>query len=209
MVRPMFTGTIALPTILYKENVGAGKPKHHTINNLVRFQSPHPKTRIYLFYSPLTRRRKLRIACDDFFSKSHPALTPLLLLSAKGHARRACSVASALATARCRYQPFAGCVGSVSTSKTPKTSFSCGSDTSEQSPLCSGLFFCLWQKNKPSARSLAPPFPTKSAALRGPRHPLRLRLKLLPTAKVPPCGLLLPFYAGSTPAAEKYKISFL
>ena len=33
---------------------------------------------------------------------------PLLLLCAKGHARLACSVASVLATARCRYQPFAG-----------------------------------------------------------------------------------------------------
>ena len=30
-----------------------------------------------------SRRRKLRIACDDFFSKSHPALTPLLLLLRK------------------------------------------------------------------------------------------------------------------------------
>ena len=33
------------------------------------------------------------------------------------------------------------------------------SATPEQSPLCSGLFFC---KNKPSARSLAPPFRKKS-----------------------------------------------
>ena len=33
-----------------------------------------------------------------------------------------------------------------------------GSTTSEQSPLCSGLFF---SKNKPSARSLAPPFSQK------------------------------------------------
>ena len=32
----------------------------------------------------------------------------LLLLSAKGHARFACSVVNALTTAPCRYQPFAG-----------------------------------------------------------------------------------------------------
>ena len=40
--------------------------------------------------------------------KSHLALMPLRLLSAKGHARRACSLVNALTTARCRYQPFAG-----------------------------------------------------------------------------------------------------
>ena len=43
-----------------------------------------------------------------FQSKRHLSFTSSLLLSAKGHARLACSVASALATARCRYQPFAG-----------------------------------------------------------------------------------------------------
>ena len=42
------------------------------------------------------------------FFKSQSALTSLLLLCAKGHARLACSVASVLAMARCRYQPFAG-----------------------------------------------------------------------------------------------------
>ena len=39
--------------------------------------------------------------------KSHLALIPLLLLSAKSPARLACSLASALTTARCRYQLFA------------------------------------------------------------------------------------------------------
>ena len=42
------------------------------------------------------------------FFKSQSALTPLLLLSEKGHARAACSLASALTTALARYQPFSG-----------------------------------------------------------------------------------------------------
>ena len=42
------------------------------------------------------------------FAKAAGAHMPLLLLCAKGHARLACSVASALATVRCRCQPFAG-----------------------------------------------------------------------------------------------------
>ena len=54
----------------------------------------------------------------------------------------------------------------------------------------------------------AAPLPTKSATLRGPRHPLRLRLKPLPTAKVSPFGLLLPFFESSSPASETSKISF-
>ena len=40
--------------------------------------------------------------------KSHLALISLLLLSAKSPARLACSLASALTTARSRYQLFAG-----------------------------------------------------------------------------------------------------
>ena len=43
-----------------------------------------------------------------FQSKRHLSFTPSLLLSAKGHARLACSLVNALTTARCRYQPFAG-----------------------------------------------------------------------------------------------------
>ena len=42
-----------------------------------------------------------------FFAKNRSALISLLLLSAKSHARLACSLASALTTARCRYQLFA------------------------------------------------------------------------------------------------------
>ena len=59
------------------------------------------------FGRTFTRRRKLCIACGDFSLKSRRSLTPLLLHSAKGHARFACSLASALATALCRCQPFA------------------------------------------------------------------------------------------------------
>ena len=60
--------------------------------------------------SSAPRRRKLCIACGDFLlfvMKIAGALTPLLLLSAKGPARRACSLVNALTTALCRYQPFA------------------------------------------------------------------------------------------------------
>ncbi len=56
-------------------------------------------------------RRKRYIACDELFhfhSKAHCALILLLLAFAKSHARLAYSVASALTTARCRYQLFAG-----------------------------------------------------------------------------------------------------
>ena len=43
-----------------------------------------------------------------FQSKRRLSFTPSLLLSAKGHARLACSLVNALTTARCRYQPFEG-----------------------------------------------------------------------------------------------------
>ena len=52
--------------------------------------------------SEQTSYRLLRL-----FYKSQSALTPLLLLSAKSHAQLTCSVASALAAVRCRYQLFA------------------------------------------------------------------------------------------------------
>ena len=42
-----------------------------------------------------------------FMPKNHLSPVPSLLLSAKGHVRLACSVASALATSRSLYQPFA------------------------------------------------------------------------------------------------------
>ena len=57
-------------------------------------------------FSSLCRRRGLRTARNGVFRRR--SLSPSLLLSAKGHARLACSVVNALATARCRYQPFAG-----------------------------------------------------------------------------------------------------
>ena len=44
----------------------------------------------------------------DFFTKVTGAPLRCVSFSAKGHARLPCSVASALATVRCRYQPFAG-----------------------------------------------------------------------------------------------------
>ena len=62
-----------------------------------------------LFSSGAPRRRKLHIACGDFlcYTKNHLALTTLLLLSAKSHARLTCFVASAFTTVCCRYQLFA------------------------------------------------------------------------------------------------------
>ena len=54
---------------------------------------------------------------------SRLALIPLRLLSAKSHARLACSVVNALATARCRYQLFAGCAGSDPSVKGPGAFF--------------------------------------------------------------------------------------
>ena len=62
----------------------------------------------YLFRNRQARRRKLHIACGDFFTKVTGAPLRCVSFSAKGHARLPCSVASALATVRCRYQPFAG-----------------------------------------------------------------------------------------------------
>ena len=63
--------------------------------------SPHTRTTSSRT-SYRSRRRFL------FQSKRHLSFTPSLLLSAKGHARLACSLVNALTTARCRYQPFAG-----------------------------------------------------------------------------------------------------
>ena len=56
-----------------------------------------------LFMPEQALYRLLRLFC-----KSQSALMPLLLLSAKSHARLPCSVVNALATVRCRYQLFAG-----------------------------------------------------------------------------------------------------
>ena len=54
----------------------------------------------------LPRRNKFRLLRFPQSENQSPA--SLFLLSAKSHARLACSVASALTTARCRYQLFAG-----------------------------------------------------------------------------------------------------
>ena len=69
------------------------------------------------------RRRGLHIVRDGFFVKSHLSLISSLLLSVKGHARLAYLVVNALATARCRYQPFAGYEGSNLSDKSVKISF--------------------------------------------------------------------------------------
>ena len=60
------------------------------------------------FDSVFFLKPKMSIILLRLFFKSLSALTPLLLLSEKGHARAACSLASALTTALARYQPFSG-----------------------------------------------------------------------------------------------------
>ena len=62
----------------------------------------------YLFCQRFPRRSKLCIACSDFLQKSERTLRRCSSFAQKVMLRLACSVASALATARCRYQPFAG-----------------------------------------------------------------------------------------------------
>lgn len=47
--------------------------------SIVRFVRPW----VQIPPTPPHRRHKLYIACDDFFAKNHPALTPLFLLSPK------------------------------------------------------------------------------------------------------------------------------
>ena len=91
------------------------------------------------------------------FCKAAGALIPLRLLSEKGHA-----VPSLLACRRARsapacYQPFSGCESSISLSEILKIFFIVLSHVGAKSALLR-LIFC---KNKPSARSLAPPFSQK------------------------------------------------
>ena len=76
---------------------------------------------------------------------------------AKSPARRACTVASARRAARRRYQLFASCERPPPAS--PKRFHSPPPRRSKVrfAPAC----FCLRQKNKPSARSLAPPLSQK------------------------------------------------
>ena len=67
-----------------------------------------------LLLTPQSRRLcgdhkyKLHIVRSDFFIKVAGALTPLLLLSAKSHARLTCSAQNVLTTVRCRCPLFAG-----------------------------------------------------------------------------------------------------
>ena len=56
------------------------------------------------------------------FSKVRACSFRCSSFSAKSRVRVACSVASALITVRCRYQPFASCVGVSPPAKTVKTS---------------------------------------------------------------------------------------
>ncbi|MBQ2110392.1 MAG: hypothetical protein II191_01450, partial [Clostridia bacterium] len=63
-----------------------------------KFESSHPDHVVASFIS---------LASSFLFPKSPLALIPLLLLSAKGHARIFCSVVNALTTKIFRYQPFA------------------------------------------------------------------------------------------------------
>ena len=120
-----------------------------------RVQNPLPKLQKYLFRSLFTRRRKLRIACDDFFSKSHPALTPLLLFSAKGHARLA------VATNLLRVRGFR-----LHQQNAENIFFMRLRHVGAKSALLR-LIFCLWKKNKPSAAPSVDPFAkSKSSALR-------------------------------------------
>ena len=73
------------------------------------------KTGSDLDCSTAPRRSKVRFAPTSFFAfgrcicrkKAAVAPLPCSSFSAKGPARLACSLASALTTARCRYQPFA------------------------------------------------------------------------------------------------------
>mgnify|MGYP004421822137 CR=1 FL=1 len=79
----------------------------------------HPFVNIS-FYSRLTRRRKLNIACGDLFTKITGALIPLRLLfrkrsrcskslSKKVALRLRCSLVNALATLRLATNLFQGC----------------------------------------------------------------------------------------------------
>ena len=128
--------------------------------------------------------------CSDVFfasgrcicrKKAAVAPLPCSSFSAKGPARLACSLASALTTARCRYQPFAAAAPRGAgdgpgrarrTEKTRRRSRQYGVRPSEKPPRrCKVRFaptsFLLLAdasaaKKPPSPRSLAPPFPQKA-----------------------------------------------
>ena len=70
--------------------------------------SPHQNFAAASCVLPLATSEQAMYRLLRFFYKNQSALMPLLLLSAKSHARLTCSVVNALATVRCRYQLFAG-----------------------------------------------------------------------------------------------------
>ena len=167
--------------------------RHSSAGQSARFTSVRSWVQVPL--SP-PRRSKVRFAPASFFACGRKeAIRPLPCssFSAKGHARLACSVASALATAHSRYHPFAGVA--IQTNRLPKKGarlgaffFWCKGRASLRRKLvslpelCSGnasfphtrplphvgaksallrLLFLPAAEKKPSARSLAPPFPQK------------------------------------------------
>ena len=92
--------------------------RHSSAGQSARFTSVRSWVQVPL--SP-PRRSKVRFAPASFFACGRKeAIRPLPCssFSAKGHARLACSVASALATAHSRYHPFAGVA--IQTDRLPK-----------------------------------------------------------------------------------------
>ena len=105
--------------------------------------------------SPTTRTSSSQAAyrlrrAFSFHCKAHRALILLLLAFAKSHARLACSVASSLTTARCRYQLFAryrpvdDCFSFLA-----EISVLTAFCMSEQSPLCSDVFMSAAKRCHP------------------------------------------------------------
>ena len=136
-----------------------------------------------------------------FFCKNQSSLTPLLFLFRKKSRLAHLFGPTRPHNGSLSLPTFCEFGGSYPTTEMPKISFSCGSHTPEQSPLCSGLFFCLRQKNKPSARSLAPPFPKKVM--------LRLRCSLVNALRSLRLAInLFRRHEGSNPTAENVKNSF-
>ena len=92
--------------------------------------------------SPPPRRRKLHIACGDFFTKVTGALIPLRLLFRKKvalHLR--CSLACALQgidALRLATNLFRGCESSNPTAEGTKISVSCASHKANKSEPCAG-----------------------------------------------------------------------
>ena len=133
---------------------------------------------------PAPRRSKVRFAPTSFCAcgkKDVIRPLPCSSFSAKGPARLACSLASALTTARCRYQPFAAAAPCGAgdgpglarrTEKTRRRSRQCGVRPSEKPPrrykvrFAPSSFLLLADASAaikpPSPRSLAPHFPQKA-----------------------------------------------